>query len=90
MSSPKPRAFMSYAHVDNKYSRLTEFRDRLSNEVHVQTGEPFPIFQDRDDILLGQTWHQRIKEALQQEVTFLIPILTPSFFKSVTCREELL
>ena len=89
MPNPKPRAFMSYAHVDNKYGQLTEFRDRLSNEVHVQTGEPFPIFLDRDDILLGQTWHQRIKEALQQEVTLLIPILTPSLFKSDACREEL-
>ncbi|MFY9610717.1 MAG: toll/interleukin-1 receptor domain-containing protein [Blastocatellia bacterium] len=89
MPSLKPRAFMSYAHIDNKYGQLTEFRDRLSNEVHVQTGEAFPIFQDRDDILLGQTWHQRIKEALQKEVTFLIPILTPSFFKSDACREEL-
>lgn len=89
MLSVKPRAFMSYAHVDNKYAKLTEFRDRLSNEVHVQTGDAFPIFQDRNDILLGQTWHERITSALQKEVTFLIPILTPSFFKSDACREEL-
>lgn len=80
---------MSYAHVDNKYGRLTEFRERLSNEVHVQTGEEFPIFQDRNDILLGQVWRERIDQAIQQEVTFLIPILTPSFFKSAACREEL-
>lgn len=89
VKSSKPKAFMSYAHVDNKYGQLTEFRDRLSNEIHVQTGEEFPIFQDRDDIRLGQSWHQRIKTALQTEITFLIPILTPSFFKSEACREEL-
>jgi hypothetical protein len=85
----KPAAFMSYAHVDNQYGYLTEFRERLSHEVHVQTGIEFPIFQDRNDILLGQNWRQRIDEALEHESTFLIPILTPSFFNSEACREEL-
>ena len=84
-----PMAFMSYAHVDNKYGQLAEFRERLSNEVHVQTGDEFPIFVDRDDILYGQPWRQRIEYALKQEVTFIFPILTPSFFKSKACREEI-
>lgn len=84
-----PKAFMSYAHVDNKYGKLTEFRERLSNEVHVQTGEEFPIFQDSDNILLGQNWRDRIEAALEEEVKFLIPIITPSFFNSNTCRQEL-
>jgi hypothetical protein len=70
--SSGPLAFMSYAHVDNKYGQLTEFRERLSNEVHVQTGDEFPIFHDRDDILYGQPWRERIERALQQEVTFLV------------------
>lgn len=87
--SLKPMAFMSYAHVDNKYGQLTEFRERLSNEVQVQTGQEFPIFQDRDDILLGQNWKDRIEVALGEEVFFLIPIITPSFFNSDACREEL-
>ena len=84
-----PKAFMSYAHVDNKYGKLTEFRERLSNEVHVQTGEEFPIFQDSDDVLLGQNWRDRIEVALEEEVKFLIPIITPSFFNSDACRQEL-
>src|SRR6266478_4163905 len=85
----KPVAFLSYAHVDDNYGQLSEFRDRLSNEVQVQTGDPFPIFQDRDDIFLGQNWRQRIEHALEDEVTFLIPIVSPSFFKREPCREEL-
>lgn len=85
----KPVAFMSYAHVDNKYGQLSEFRERLGHEVHIQTGEEFPIFQDRDDILLGQNWRQRIERALGEEITFLIPIITPSFFNSEPCRDEL-
>jgi hypothetical protein len=66
-----------------------EFRDRLSNEVQVQTGYEFPIFMDRNDILLGQRWHQRIEKELRENSTFLIPIITPSFFVSNACREEL-
>jgi hypothetical protein len=42
--------------ADNKYGQLSEFRERLSYEVYIQTGEEFPVFQDRDDILLGQNW----------------------------------
>ena len=85
---PKPAAFMSYVHSDDKYGRLTEFRERLSDEVRVQIGEEFLIFQDRKDIRWGQNWKKRIEGSLD-EVTFLIPIVTPSFFKSPACRDEL-
>jgi len=83
-------AFMSYVRFDDEHEngRLTEFRKRLSAEVRMQTGEEFPIFQDRNDIQWGQNWKERIEESLD-EVTFLISILTPSFFKSQACRDEL-
>ena len=84
----KPAAFMSYVHSDDKYGHLTKFRERLSDEVRVQTGAEFPIFQDRKDIQWGQNWKERIEESLDA-VTFLIPIITPSFFKSPACRSEL-
>lgn len=82
--------FMSYVRFDDKHEngRLTEFCQRLGGEVRVQTGEKFQIFQDRNDIAWGQQWQQRIEESLDA-VTFLIPILTPGFFKSVACRGEL-
>ena len=89
MSRSKSVAFMSYAHVDNKNGQLTEFRERLRTEVQIQTGDEFPIFLDRDDVALGQDWSQRIREVFQEEVTFLIPIITPGFFKSEACRSEL-
>ncbi len=85
---PKPAAFMSYVHSDDKYGRLTEFRERLSDEVRVQIGEEFLIFHDRKDIHWGQNWKKRIEESLD-EVTFLIPIITPSFFNSPACSDEL-
>ena len=79
---------MSYAHSDDKRGRLTEFHERLGDEVHMQIGEEFLIFQDRENILWGQNWKKRIEESLD-EVTFLIPIITPSFFNSSACRDEL-
>jgi cobaltochelatase CobT len=84
----KPAAFMSYAHRDDRSGRLSKLRERLSEEVGVQTGEDFEIFQDRDAILWGQHWRERIEESLDA-VTFLIAIITPSFFRSPHCRNEL-
>lgn len=45
-------AFMSYVNLDDQHEqgRLTRFRECLSGEVRMQTGEPFDIFQDRKDI----------------------------------------
>jgi hypothetical protein len=53
----------------------------------MQTGKPFAVFQDRNDIAWGQNWEDRITSSLS-DVTFLIPILTPSFFQSPACRFE--
>src|SRR3954447_10768372 len=89
MTKNKPAALMSYVHSDDKYKQLTTLRERLSDEVQMQIGIEFPIFQDTKDIHWGQNWEQRIKSALTEEITFLMPIITPSFFNSQPCREEL-
>ncbi|WP_417916038.1 right-handed parallel beta-helix repeat-containing protein [Candidatus Electronema sp. JC] len=83
-------AFMSYVNEDDRHDNgwMTQFRERLSGEVRMHTGEPFDIFQDRKDIAWGQQWQDRINQSLDA-VTFLIPILTPAFFKSAACRDEL-
>jgi TIR domain len=85
----KPAAFFSYVHFDDQTDggRLTEFRKRLSAEVRVQTGEEFPIFQDKD-LKWGENWKKRIDESLDS-TTFFIPIITPSFFNSQPCLDEL-
>ena len=53
----------------------------------MQTGRPFHIFQDRNDISWGEQWKERIESTLRG-VTFLIPIVTPSYFQSPSCRSE--
>jgi cobaltochelatase CobT len=84
-----PAAFMSYAHADDKhdFGQLTQFRERLSGEVGVQTARDFPIFQDRESIEWGQNWRQRINDSLDT-ATFLLVFLTPNFFGSAECAKE--
>jgi hypothetical protein len=81
---------MSYSHFDDQHDRgkLSELRNLLSGEVRMQTGKEFPIFQDRTSIQWGDNWKKKIVDSLNS-VTFLIPIVSPSFFASKPCREEL-
>jgi SH3-like domain-containing protein len=81
---------MSYVNDDDKYAngKITQFREHLSRAVKVHSGKPFEIFQDKKDIKWGQPWQERINDALDATL-FLIPIITPLFFNSAACREEL-
>ncbi len=85
----EPAAFMSYVRFNDEHDdgQLSAFRERLSTEVRAQTGEEFPIFQDRNDIAWGQGWQQRIDETLDA-VTLLLVIITPGLFRSPACRAE--
>jgi len=84
-----PAAFMSYVRFDDAHDdgQLSAFRERLAAEVRMQTGDEFPIFQDRSDIAWGQNWRKRIEETLDA-VTLLLVIVTPGLFKSRACRDE--
>jgi len=89
MQSRDPLAFLSYVRDDDAHDlgRISDLRMRLEGEVRIQTGRSFPIFQDRNDIVWGERWRERIKEAIDG-ISFLIPIVTPSYFRSHMCREE--
>jgi cobaltochelatase CobT len=91
MAPRRPIAFLSYVRSDDEHDdgRITAFRKRLEGEVRMQTGDDFAIFQDRNDIAWGHNWEERIKQSLS-DVTFLIPVITPSFFRSYACRSEFL
>ena len=90
MAERRPMAYISYAHVDDKFNKgyLAKFCECLSGEVSLHLGEEFPIFLDRKDIKWVDAWKERIEDHIYG-TTFLIPIITPSFFKSQYCRDEL-
>jgi nitroreductase len=89
MPDREPVAFFSYVRSDDDHDagRITDLRKRLEGEVKIQTGRPFHIFQDRNDIQWGEQWKERIETTLRG-ITFLIPIVTPSYFRSPSCRSE--
>ena len=85
------QAFLSYTRIDDEFfgGAITALRGLLELGVRVVTGDrTFEIFQDIDGIELGEQWQKRLGEALS-EATFLIPIITPLFFSSDACRDEL-
>jgi chaperonin GroEL len=86
----QPAAFLSYVHADDQHEggRLAVIQERLSEEVQFQTGLDFLIFRDRKDIKWGQNWRERITHSLSH-VTFFIPVITPRYFRSEACLEEL-
>ena len=71
-------AFFSYARLNDEHDRgkLTLLRKLLQNEVWVQTGRPFQIFQDKENIEWGQAWKDRIMSVLDTS-SLLIAIVTP-------------
>jgi hypothetical protein len=86
-----PVAFLSYTRLDDEYfgGAITSLRRLLELGVQVVTGDrTFNIFQDVDGIDFGQKWKKRLTEAISTS-RFLIPVVTPLFFKSDPCRDEL-
>ena len=86
----EPHAFLSYARRDDRFhgGAITALREQLELGVQVVTGGDFTIFQDIDGIAFGEHWPTRLEEALRQ-ARFMIPIITPTFFASEPCRQEL-
>jgi hypothetical protein len=89
MPEREPAAFFSYVRSDDVHDsgRISELRRILEGEIKMQTGHAFHIFQDRNDIAWGEQWKERIESALHG-ATFLIPIVTPSYFQSHACQSE--
>ncbi|CRZ16174.1 TIR domain-containing protein [Mycolicibacterium neworleansense] len=86
-----PQAFLSYTRIDDEAfgGAITSLRRLLELRVQSVAGSrEFTIFQDVEGIELGQKWQKRLDEAVSSSM-FLIPIVTPLFFTSEPCRDEL-
>jgi F-box protein 11 len=85
----EPAAFLSYARFNDLHDngRPSAFRKLLAGEMQAQTGREFLIFQDQVDVDPGQKYQRRIDKMLDT-VTLLIALISPSFFASPACRDE--
>lgn len=83
--------FWSYVRKDDEGEggRITELANDLRDQYRIRTAEDLELFVDRDSIQWGEEWQQRILDAIAG-TTFFIPIITPSYFQSNACRQELL
>jgi hypothetical protein len=88
MAPRPPDAFLSYTRFDDRTGYISAFREHLEDAVREVTGDAFEIFQDVDGIGLGQHWPSKLDQLLDQ-ARFFIPILTPNYFRSEACRDEL-
>ena len=87
---PEAGAFLSYVRADDAHDDgfIAALAGRLADEVHIQTGRPFEIFLDRNSIAWGQQWERRLRSGINA-ATVLLPVITPSYFESPACRQEL-
>ena len=91
VASEEALGFWSYVHEDNAGDggRILDLAGDLETHYRMQTAEDLVLFVDRKSSRWGEKWVQLISEAIAG-TTFFIPIITPSYFRSNSCRRELL
>lgn len=83
--------FFSYVQADDESDggRIISLSKHLRAQFRIQTADELSLFVDRESLEWGSEWAARIDEAIAG-TTFFIPVITPSYFRSQTCRQELL
>jgi hypothetical protein len=84
-------AFWSYTRADDDgdHGRIKSLAQQLVAQFRLATGgDVLDLFMDRTDIRWGDGWKARIEGAIAG-TTFFIPVITPSYFRSQACRDEL-
>jgi len=87
--SPDLVGFFSYSRRDDEHSQssLSQLRARIYDELRLQLGRDFRLWQDVTAIPDGTLWEDEIKRGLAESV-FFIPIVTPAAIASKNCRFE--
>ncbi|MDN5871057.1 MAG: TIR domain-containing protein [Nitrococcus sp.] len=83
-------AFFSYARSDDEHTRgvVSAIRKEIEDAVSFHNGARLTVFQDTEDIEGGEHWRKALEKALA-EATIFVPLITPAFFNSEHCRDEL-
>jgi hypothetical protein len=83
--------FWSYVRQDDEAvgRRITSLARHVQDAYGLITGEVLELFVDRMALEWGDAWRERIDVAIAG-TTFFIPVLTPRYFESSECRQELL
>lgn len=86
-----PQGFWSYVRKDDEamHGAIKRLAEHVKAEYGVLTGLSLELFFDSASLKWGDDWKSRIRESLEA-TTFFIPIITPRYFASRECRNELL
>src|ERR1700709_1179214 len=86
---PDLTGFFSYSRRDDEHSQgsLSRLRAQIYNELRLQLGFNFKLWQDTVAIPEGALWEGEINKGISESV-FFIPIVTPSSVASKHCRME--
>ncbi len=89
--SEKAFGFWSYVQGDDAGDggRVLALSTDLRTQYGMRTAEELELFVDRESARWGEEWEELISDAIAG-TTFFIPIITPSYFRSNSCRQELL
>lgn len=86
------KGFWSYVHSDNdaEGGRIVDLAHDIVNQYKALTTDNVKLlFLDQDNINLGEDWKEVI-DANLASVGFFIPVITPRYFASASCRNELI
>jgi hypothetical protein len=84
------QGFWSYVHADDDADggRIIQLAHDIVAQYEMLSNETVELFLDRDGIVWGADWERRIETSLAT-IAFFIPTLTPRYFASPSCRNEL-
>jgi TIR domain len=81
--------FWSYAHVDDDAmaGHVLELAEQVAKVFQMISTDTISIFVDRKALQWGEEWRSKISDTILGN-TFFIPIISPNYLKSPTCRSE--
>jgi len=84
------QGFWSYVHKDDEAEqwRISRLARDVVAQYEMLTGETIELFLDKDALEWGDNWRAKIDDSLAS-VAFFIPVMTPRYFMSAECRNEL-
>lgn len=84
----KVSGFFSYAHADDSFGMLSNFRDDLCVEFKRVSGSDLELFIDHESIKWGDKWQEAINTGIDS-AAFFIPVLSPLYLQSPACQQEM-
>lgn len=87
----KYKVFLSYARANNQNTNglISKLKTMIEKQISEVCGNKINIFKDDEVLDSGAKWEEEINKTIDEEALILIALITPSFFNSQNCHEEI-